>query len=414
MHELFVRYLDSALQSDFFAGGFALGAMGAAFAVLRWGWRWAVYLVLRRISISVTLDNRTAAFRHFCIWLDETGVLAHARRVRVTGVGRGDGESLYAPAPGRHWFRYGGRLCILDREISEKARVGERGAQHPMETVTVTLPFGQVATVRGWIEEGRRLASAGERIGPGIHILRDDYWASLGDVLRRPVDTVLCDDDRIERMLADARWFYAARDWYSARGVPWRRGYLLYGPPGTGKSSVIRAIASELGRDIASLDIGRIGLSDDDLREAMATAPFGAIVAIEDIDAVFAGRDKGEKRSGVSFSGLLNAIDGVAAQEGRALFMTTNHRDRLDPALIRPGRADVHVELGPVGADTAARLFARFFPGETALAERFRHALGDARVPPADLQGWLLAHVDDPAAAAAGAGLLPGRALAAE
>jgi chaperone BCS1 len=87
--------------------------------------------------------------------------------------------------------------------------------------------------------------------------------------------------------------------------------------------------------------------------------------------------------------------------------MTTNHREHLDPALIRPGRADVHVELGPVGAATAAQLFARFFPGEAALAEAFRLALGEARVTPAALQGWLLEHAEDPEAAATAAGLLP-------
>ena len=51
----------------------------------------------------------------------------------------------------------------------------------------------------------------------------------------------------------------------------------------------------------------------------------------------------GVKRSGVTFSGLLNAIDGVASQEGRLFFMTTNHIEKLDPALIRPGRCDVKV-----------------------------------------------------------------------
>ncbi len=143
--------------------------------------------------------------------------------------------------------------------------------------------------------------------------------------------------------------------------------------------------------DIASLDIGRVTLTDDDLREAMMCAPKRSLIAIEDVDAVFTGREGGEKRPGVSFSGLLNAIDGVAAQEGRALVMTTNHKERLDPALIRPGRADVHTELGLVSAATARRLFERFFPGERDLAEAFERRLGDQQHSPAQIQGWLLA-----------------------
>lgn len=414
MHEILETYLAEALRSEFFAGGAALGAMGVGLAMLRWAWVVLYGLLRRRLCVSVTLDNRSAAFRDFCVWLEKSGVLAHARRIRVTDLGRHRGSELFVPAPGRHWFRHGGRIGILDREISEKARVGDHGMQRPMETLTVTVPFGSVAVICGWIAEGRRMIETQDRIGPCIHLLRDGYWSPLGDVLRRPVGSVLCDDDRIERLLADVRRFYAARDWYTVRGVPWRRGYLLHGPPGTGKSSVIRAIASELDKDIASLDISRAGLTDEDLREAMAIAPADAFLAIEDIDAVFLRREKAERQTGVSFSGLLNAIDGVAAQEGRALFMTTNHPDRLDPALVRPGRADVHVELGLVGAATAARLFARFFPGEAGLAERFRLALGTARLSPAELQGWLLRHADDPAAAASAQGLLPQRVMAAE
>lgn len=165
-------------------------------------------------------------------------------------------------------------------------------------------------------------------------------------------------------------------------------------------------MASELSLDIATLDIGRATLTDDDLREAMMCAPPGSLIAIEDVDAVFTQRSTGEKRSGVSFSGLLNAIDGVAAQEGRALVLTTNHKDILDPALIRPGRADMHVELGLVNARTARRFFERFFPGNDALARAFEHQLGTRSFSPARLQCHLLEHSNDPKTAARGTGLI--------
>ena len=100
--------------------------------------------------------------------------------------------------------------------------------------------------------------------------------------------------------------------------------------------------------------------------------------------------------------------------EGRALFLTTNHPERLDPALVRPGRADVHVELGPVGAVTAERLFRRFFPERPEFARRFAAALGDDRVAPAALQGWLMQHAGDPAGAATAHGLVMAKSLVAE
>ena len=413
MYEFLHEPVARAVGSDFFAGGVALGAIGAAIAILRLFWGRIAGLIARRVWISVTVDNRTQAYAHLLEWLDISRVLAGSRRLRMSGADQGP-ERL-SPDVGVHWFWWQGRLCRLQRDMDPKARItGFRGAQRPMETITLTLLFGRVGTVEGWLADGRARIAARRRIGPGIAILRDGYWDQVGDVPRRAAASVLCDDDRIGRLIADVRRFLGASDWYAERGVPWRRGYLLYGPPGTGKTSAIRAIASEVGTDIAMLDIGRAGLTDDDLREAMMIAPRGALIAIEDVDAAFVEREQGEKRTGVSFSGLLNAIDGVASQEGRALVMTTNHRERLDPALIRPGRADVHVELGPVGAVTAARLFARFFPDEPDLADRFRAALGDARITPAALQGWLLANVEDPARAATAEELVPALSIAAE
>ena len=401
------NFLRDALQSDFFAGGLALGAFGIAAATLRFG-LFALYrIVIRNVWVSLTLDNRSAAYRHFCIWMEHNNVLAKSRHVRMIDGRWASGTKGYAPAPGRHWFVWRGNICRLERDINEKSKVGSPHNQRPMETLHVTVLFGHVSTILEWIAAGRQIAQTRDRIGPGLHILKGDYWDNLGDIPRRSIDTVLVDDTRIENVLEDMRWFYTAHDWYAERGVPWRRGYLLHGPPGTGKSSLIRALASELSLDIATLDVGRTTMTDDDLREALISAPKGSLIAIEDVDAVFTQRDGGEKRSGVSFSGLLNAIDGVAAQEGRALVMTTNHKEKLDPALIRPGRADVHTELGLVNAKTARRLFDRFFPDDACLGLQFEERLGDVKLSPAEIQGWLLANCADPAAAALAANLHP-------
>jgi chaperone BCS1 len=406
MFDTILTYLAQGAGSDIFAGGTALGLLGAALALGRGllvrGWQ----ALLRRGMVTVTLDNRTAAYRGLYGWLTMTGALDHARRVRITDVQSAGGE-VYGPAPGLHWFWREGRLCLFLRERKESSGNDGPAYARPLESVSLTVIFGRVGTIRRWIAEGQAYLAAEERIGPEVHVFDGGYWEALGQISARKIETVLCDDDRIERLIADMRRFFDARYWYCERGIPWRRGYLLHGPPGTGKSSVIRALASEFGLDIAILDIGRAGLGDEALRQAMATAPKGAILAIEDIDAAFRQRKKGEAVSGVTFSGLLNAIDGVAAQEGRALIMTTNHPERLDPALIRPGRADMHVELGLIGAGTAARLFARFFPERPELAPRFEAALGPARITPAALQGWLLAHAEDAEAAARAEGLIP-------
>ena len=131
------------------------------------------------------------------------------------------------------------------------------------------------------------------------------------------------------------------------KGVPYRRGYLLHGPPGTGKTSFTQAIAGALKLNICYLNLSNGNMDDDGLNRALNNAPSQSIILLEDIDGIFVARESVNqgRDGGVSFSGLLNALDGVRSQEGRILFMTTNHKEKLDPALLRPGRCDFQVKL---------------------------------------------------------------------
>jgi len=162
--------------------------------------------------------------------------------------------------------------------------------------------------------------------------------------------------------------------WYHERGIPYRRGYLLHGPPGSGKSSFITALAGQLDYNICILSLNDSGLTDDRLAHALSLAPQQSLILLEDIDAAFASNrvdpfEQGHGRhgggsggyAGVTFSGLLNTLDGVASSEERLLFMTTNHIERLDRALMRPGRVDKVYLLGDASDSQAERLFLRFY-----------------------------------------------------
>jgi len=94
--------------------------------------------------------------------------------------------------------------------------------------------------------------------------------------------------------------------------------------------------------------------------------PPRTIVLLEDADAAFANRRvqhdaNGYQGANVTFSGLLNALDGVASAEDRILFLTTNHADRLDEALIRPGRVDMTVYLGDASRHQVGHFWDRFY-----------------------------------------------------
>ena len=111
-------------------------------------------------------------------------------------------------------------------------------------------------------------------------------------------------------------------------------------------------------------------MTDDRLNHALSIIPEQSIVLLEDIDRAFVTLPQ-EHPAGVGFSsrvtlsGLLNALDGVAATERRIIFMTTNHIERLDPALIRPGRVDVKVYLGDASRDQILKMYQRFYKDAT-------------------------------------------------
>lgn len=97
----------------------------------------------------------------------------------------------------------------------------------------------------------------------------------------------------------------------------------------------------------------------------------------------------------MTFSGLLNSLDGVAASEERIIFMTTNHFDRLDPALLRPGRVDVKKFIGLASKNQIIQMFNRFYPGNEGLAEQFADLVGECHSP-AQIQGHFILYKNSP------------------
>lgn len=148
------------------------------------------------------------------------------------------------------------------------------------------------------------------------------------------------------------------------KGIPYRRGYLLHGAPGSGKTSFIQALAGAVGYNICLLNLAERGLTDDKLNHLLGLVPDRSFILLEDVDSAFNRRVQTSEdgfKGAVTFSGLLNALDGVASTEERIIFMTTNHYERLDPALIRPGRVDLAEMLDDAVGEQAERLFIKFY-----------------------------------------------------
>ncbi|PVH92388.1 putative mitochondrial chaperone bcs1 [Periconia macrospinosa] len=270
----------------------------------------------------------------------------------------------YSPCNGRSYFWHKRRLFVFDRQRS----LGEFGNTREQAYVSY---FGRdPAVLRELLDECRRHYLDTVKNKTPVFEHQGDRWKASKSMAKREMSTVIIDRKLKKMLLDDVAEFLdpKTRTWYSRRGLPYQRGYLLHGPPGTGKSSLCLSIAGHFDLDVYVLTMS--SLNDHSLKLLFAELPQHCIVLIEDVDATAVHRKPdgsadaspsagqngpGDKK--VSLSTLLNVLDGLASSEGRLLIMTTNHIERLDPALIRPGRVDMKLELYLANEDMINQLF---------------------------------------------------------
>ncbi|EAU38122.1 predicted protein [Aspergillus terreus NIH2624] len=366
------------------------------------------------------------------------------------------------PLQGMHLFRHQGKFILFRHRIMRENQflMRERGYIH-LQCLGASPDVLQALLQKAQSYNLEKSRSA--RMTDVYRLSCDgpepmcSRWSRVSTSPSRHISTVILDRKKKDELLRDINEYLhpRTRQWYSDHGIPYRRGYLFSGPPGMGKTSLASALAGFFGLNIYVLSLLNSRITDAHLMQGMSKLPSHCIVLLEDVDAAGLGRRNLEDSSSpaepsprtpspmaplptaphstgsvglrsisavpmlgtrnspknaqepadsISLSGLLNAIDGVSSPEGRILIMTTNSPETLDPALIRPGRVDMHVDFELPSRDQMHALFVSMYsdvatdgsePDEAgtsldAMAEQFSSSIPERSISLAELQGYLL------------------------
>jgi len=414
--------------------------MTAAFQLLRRTSTRTLHLVRRQMLVTVEIPSTDPSYEWFLHFLAEnqraqaasggaavipgyslSALLSRFRpaprelavetRTVKLGSGASAADFVLVPGQGKHIINYNSTLLQVAR-TRDPRRSNPSGL--PFETVEITTLNSRRGVLYELLHESQQLALHRAEGKTTVYTSRGISWERFGNPQRkRPLESVILAPGVKEGVVKDLEDFLSSPSWYQDRGIPYRRGYLLYGPPGTGKTSFVKAIAGHLDYNICLINLSERGLTDDRLNYLLCNLPERSIALLEDVDAAFANRaqvgEDGYSGMNVTFSGLLNALDGAASGEDRILFLTTNHQERLDEALLRPGRVDLKVEIGWATPEVVDGMWERFygtgtFPDADKLRIRFLRILREGQlfepgchgVSTAELQGLFLFFKHDP------------------
>ncbi|KAG0545135.1 hypothetical protein BDA96_02G335700 [Sorghum bicolor] len=274
-------------------------------------------------------------------------------------------------------------------------------AEHTDMALERYVPF-----ITATVAEARRMDRALQ-----IFMNEGSSWHGINHHHPATFDTLAMDPALKQSIVDDLDRFLKRRGYYRRIGKAWKRGYLLYGPPGTGKSSLVAAMANYLRFNLYDLDLSEVRYNIA-LQRLLSGMPNKSILVIEDIDCCFSTKSRKEEddlsdqsrlrssthsQPGITLSGLLNFIDGLWSTSGeeRIIIFTTNYKDRLDPALLRPGRMDMHVYMGYCGWEAFKTLVRNYFlVDDHARFPEIQQLLSGVEVTPAEVSEMLLRSED--------------------
>ena len=230
----------------------------------------------------------------------------------------------------------------------------------------------------------------------GIYMFDEYVWDLLNSHPKRNIDTIHLDGEE-RKILKYLKSFKSesTRTRYESLGIPYKRNILFEGYPGTGKTSLIYALAGELDMDVCIINFNK-DIDDNVFMRSLRKLKDDSILVFEDIDVLFKERKENDSmKSLITFSGLLNTLDGMAYREGLIVFMTTNYECNLDLALKRPGRIDRSLHFGFCNKNQVKEMYKKFYPDYIDDYPRFWKEIKGLNFTTAMLQQYFIWHMDD-------------------
>ena len=403
-----IQYIKTLLETNIIASGglFVMVAGGIMTTIYRI-FPPIIFFLKRRFIVVLDIPSSDESFQWFDKWISTLEYSKRTKLITVSSKSRKDDDDydeddeipdepitknkkaklFFSPAPGNHFFWYKKRFIWINRNREKLQGTGGMVALY--EQYTLTMVGRNKEILKDMVKSARDHNHRLEQDKVKVYVNSDWHWQKIQCQVPRKLNTVILKDGLQYKVVDDIKEFFKKEKWYNKMGIPYRRGYLLHGCPGTGKTSLVKALAGHLGIPIYILNIDH-DMKENQFHTLISDVPQKSIIVIEDIDCLFTGKRKMDKKYKITFKTVLNAIDGIVSPYGTLLFLTTNHKLKLDPALIRPGRIDRQYKIDKMNKEQIVEFFKLFYPKQIENATKFANKLESNKYTPAQLQEYFI------------------------
>lgn len=373
------------IESEFLSGALILSILGAAVVMLKdipvklWNMIWN--RIKRKLLYTVTIESTDLLYTYVESWLfknyktEYRNVLAELEEFHLsTNNYKRPNEACEVEAintdedqPKKQKIHYRQESDIIFIKYHGKRLIITKGREKLEQAKDLFALYFDRFVIKSWLSKKaitkmlEEITEYNEELRKvekkTIKIRSNDghYWSYDRELEPKIIEQIFIDEEMKRGLLKDIENFKDNKKWFTDRGIPYKRGYMLSGLPGNGKTTMSLAIGKYCKMDVYALNL----LKADNLSNLMSSIRKNSLLLIEDIDAVFDGRKSSNKN--ISFSNFLQYLDGALYTEGLITIITTNHPEKLDPALVRPGRIDMKLDINNPTHNTVMKYLDMFY-----------------------------------------------------